>query len=219
VNGVHDMGGMQGFGPIQPENNEPVFHARWEGRVLAMRRLVSAIGKVRSSGFRVELESIPAAEYLSNSYYENWFKAFVEQLVHSGLITHEELGSGKAVKGPAGPVVALEPAEAAALPYRVPPAMMTAEVTRRFKVGQQVRTRNIHPVEHTRLPRYARGRIGVIDGERGVQAFPDTNAYARGENPQPVYSVRFAARELWGEQASARDAVYMDLWDSYLEPA
>ena len=97
--------------------------------------------------------------------------------------------------------------------------MLSVAVTPRFRIGQRVRARNMHPAGHTRLPRYVRGRNGVIDRDRGVQDFPDTSAYGLGENPQHVYSVRFAARELWGEQASSRDAVYMDLWDDYLEPA
>ena len=89
----------------------------------------------------------------------------------------------------------------------------------RFTVGQQVRARNIHPTGHTRLPRYARGKLGTIYLDHGVHVFPDTNAHALGEHPQHLYSVRFAARELWGEQASSRDAVYLDMWADYLECA
>ena len=85
--------------------------------------------------------------------------------------------------------------------------------------GQKVRARNTHPAGHTRLPRYVRGHVGSVELNRGVQAFPDTNVYGRGKNPQHVYSVRFAARELWGEEASSSDSVYLDLWDDYLEPA
>jgi len=92
-------------------------------------------------------------------------------------------------------------------------------VAARFQVGQPVRARNIHPDGHTRLPRYARGHVGTVDRDHGVYVFPDTNAHFLGEKPQHVYSVRFAARELWGDQASARDSVYIDLWDDYLEPA
>jgi nitrile hydratase len=219
MNGVHDMGGMHGFGPIRPEKNEPVFHARWEGRVIAMRRATAATGKLNPVGFRPAIESIPAADYLRMSYYEKWCAALIEQLVASGLVTRQEIESGKPAKGSAKAVPSLKPADAATLSFRVAPAMLNVAVTPRFRIGQRVRARNIHPPVHTRLPRYARGRFGVIERDRGVQAFPDTSAYGRGENPQHVYSVRFAARELWGEQASSHDAVYIDLWDDYLEPA
>ena len=218
MNGVHDMGGMQGFGPIRPEKNEPVFHARWEGRVLAMIRAVGATGKLRG-GSRPAIESIPAADYLRMSYYERFFTGLVERLIAGGLVTREEIESGKPAKGSVKGVPALQPAEAATLSFRVAPAMLNVAVTPRFKIGQRVRARNMHPMGHTRLPRYARGRTGVIERDRGVQAFPDTSVYELGVNPQHVYSVRFAARELWGEQASPRDAVYIDLWDDYLEPA
>jgi nitrile hydratase subunit beta len=92
-------------------------------------------------------------------------------------------------------------------------------VAARFRAGDRVRARNMHPVGHTRLPRYARGKLGTINADHGVFVFPDTNAHFLGENPQHLYSVRFAARELWGEQASARDSVFIDMWDDYLEPA
>jgi nitrile hydratase len=92
-------------------------------------------------------------------------------------------------------------------------------VSPRFQVGQRVRARNMHPIGHTRLPRYARGRLGTIGRDHGVYVFPDTNAHFLGEKPQHVYSVRFSARELWGEQAAPRDSVYVDMWDDYLEPA
>src|SRR5207247_2386251 len=125
--------------------------------------------------------------------------------------------SGKPAKASVKAVPALEPAEAAKLPFRVPQVMLSVAATPRFRIGQRVRARNLHPIGHTRLPRYARGRTGVIERQRGVQAFPDTSVYELGANPQHVYSVRFAARELWGEQASPNDAVYIDLWEDYLE--
>jgi len=218
MNGVHDMGGMQGFGPIRPEKNEPVFHAPWEGRALAMIRAVGVTGKLRLAS-RPAIESLPAADYLRMSYYERFFEGLVERMISSSLVTREEIESGKPGKGSVKGFPALKPAEAATLPFRVPPVMLSVAVTPRFTIGQRVRGRNIHPMGHTRLPRYARGRTGVIYQDRGVQALPDTSVYGRGENPQHVYCVRFAARELWGEQASLRDAVYIDLWEDYLEPS
>jgi nitrile hydratase len=218
MNGIHDMGGMHGLGPIRVEKNEPVFHARWEGRVIAMRRAVAAGGKI-ALGLREAIESIPAADYLRMSYYQRWFTALIEQLVASGLVTRAEIESGKPAKGSVKATPALTPADAATLSFRVAGAMLKVEVAPRFKTGQRVRARNIHPAGHTRLPRYVRGRTGVIEQDRGVQAFPDTHLTAPADTAQHVYSVRFTARELWGNQASPRDAVYLDLWDDYLESA
>ena len=218
MNGVHDMGGMHGLGPIQVEKNEPVFHARWEGRVIAMRRAVAAGGKI-TLGLREAIESIPAADYLRMSYYERWFAALIEQLVTSGAVTRAEIERGKAARGSVKATPALTPADAATLSFRVSGAMLKVEVAPRFKTGQRVRARNINPAGHTRLPRYVRGRTGVIEQDRGVQAFPDTQLTRPVDTAQHVYSVRFTARELWGNEASPRDAVYLDLWDDYLESA
>ena len=218
MNGVHDMGGMQDFGPIVPEKNEPVFHARWEGRLVAMRRVLAAAGKLPPT-FRPATESLLAGDYLGLSYYEKWYSAMVDLLTASGVVTREEISIGKPAKRSVKSTQAFKPAEAVTLPFQVPQVMLKTAVTTRYAIGQRVRARNINPTGHTRLPRYTRGRTGVVEQDRGVQALPDTNVYGRGENPQHVYSVRFAARELWGEQASARDSVYIDLWEDYLEPA
>jgi len=153
------------------------------------------------------------------SYYERWFTALIEQLVASGLVTRAEIASGKPAKGSIKATPALSAADAATLSFRVPGAMLRVEVAPRFRAGQRVRARKINPAGHTRLPRYARGRTGVIERDRGVQAFPDTHLTAPVASAQHVYLVRFTARELWGEAASPRDAVYLDLWDDYLEPA
>lgn len=218
MNGVHDMGGMQDFGLIQPEKNEPVFHEPWEGRVVAMIRAVGATGKMR--GFsRATIENIPPAEYLRMGYYERFLTALVERLVASGLVTRQEIESGKPAKGSAKVVPALRPLEAATISFRTAPAVAHPEVSPRFSTGDRVRARMMNPKGHTRLPRYARGRLGVITRDQGVQVFPDTNAAGLGQKPQHVYSVRFAAQELWGEEASVRDCVYIDLWEDYLEPA
>jgi nitrile hydratase len=220
MNGIHDMGGMHGMGPIHYEKNEPVFHARWEARTLALMRAVGATGKLRGvNNTRSVIESIPAADYLRMSYYERFFTALIERMVASGLVTRAEVNSGRPMKGSPKGVPALTAAEAPALPFRVAAASTMAEVAPRFQVGQRVRARNMHPAGHTRLPRYARSRMGTIERDQGVYAFPDTNAYSLGEKPQHVYSVRFSARELWGEQAKPQDTVYLDLWEDYLEPS
>lgn len=218
MNGVHDMGGMHGMGAIQVETNEPPFHARWEGRVIAIRRALTVSGKLHGN-FRSFIENIPAADYLRISYYEKWLTALVAQIIASGLATRAEIESSKPAKGSAKVKPALNAADAATLSFRAVPAVYHIDAPPRFQAGQRVRARNINPISHTRLPRYTRGKTGVIERTRSVQAFPDRSALGQDNRPQYVYLVRFAARELWGEQASPKDSVYIDLWDDYLEPA
>jgi nitrile hydratase len=219
MNGVHDMGGMHGMGPIQPEQNEPVFHEWWEGRVFALNRLVGAWGKWNTDAGRHQRELIPAPEYLRISYFEKFLVGMIELLVKSGLVTRDEIDSGKPARGS---TKASPPLTAETVPLFVSngmPASRNAPAAPKFRVGQAVRACNINPAGHTRLPRYARGRIGTIERDHGVFVFPDTNAHFLGEKPQHVYSVRFAARELWGQHASPQDAVYVNLWDDHLDPA
>jgi len=217
MNGIHDMGGMQDMGPIHYEKNEPVFHAPWEGRVYAMSAAVTATGKLRL-GLRPPMENLPAAEYLRMSYYELWLVSVRERLVASELVTRSEMDSGRAALGSTSAPLALSPTDAVAAIFRVP-ARRKETVTPQFQTGQRVRARNINPVTHTRLPRYARGKTGTVDRDHGVFAFPDTSDYSLGDKPQHSYSVRFSARELWGDQAAPQDVVYLDLYDDYLEPA
>ena len=219
MNGVHDMGGMHGMGPIIEEKNEPVFHNEWEGRIFAMTRAMGAWRKWNVDAVRHSNELVPPAEYLRMSYYERWMARLAELVVQSGLTTRAEIESGVPVAGSVKAVPALTADQAVALVAKRMPASRDVNVVARFQVGQRVRARNMHPLGHTRLPRYARGKFGTIDRDHGVFVFPDTNAHFLGEKPQHVYSVRFAARELWGESASPRDSVYVDLWDDYLEPA
>ena len=218
MNGVHDMGGMHGMGPIEHEQNEPVFHAAWEGRVYALSRVLRG-GNWNLDASRYEIEVLPPAEYLRMTYYERWFARLVAQLVASDDVTRSEIESGVPARGSATrtPEVTAASVVPATLFSRAP-SRRDVPIALQFKVGQKVRARNIHPTGHTRLPRYARGKIGVIAVDRGVFLFPDTNAHHLGEKPQHLYSVRFAARELWGEQASPRDSNYLDMWDDYLEP-
>lgn len=219
MNGVHDMGGMHGMGPIRREENEPVFHEAWEGRVLAMRRAMAAWGKWNIDVTRHEVELLAPDEYLRLSYYERQFVAFLEMLAKSGLVTRAELESGKPAEGSRKGTPVLTVEKAAALVSKGVPASRDVAAAARFRVGDRVRARNMHPAGHTRLPRYARGKLGVIERDHGVFVFPDTNAHFLGEQPEHVYSVRFAASELWGPQGAPRDFVYVDMWDDYLEPA
>jgi nitrile hydratase subunit beta len=220
MNGVHDMGGMHGMGPIQHEKDEPVFHAPWEGRTYAMTRVIRAGGgRQNLDNSRHQLELLPPAEYLRMSYYERWFVRLVNQLVKNALVTRAEIESGRAdPEAPkAKPAVTVD--MVATVIARWSSARRNVAVTPKFKVGQRVRARNINPIGHTRLPRYARGKRGVVVRDHGVFVFPDTNAEFAGEKPQHVYSVRFASRDLWGDQASPRDFVHLDLWDDYLDRA
>ena len=219
MNGVHDMGGMEGFGPVHHEKNEPVFHERWEARTYALNRAMRAWNKWNIDAGRYQIELIPPAEYLRMSYYEKWLTRLVELLVKHGFVTPEEIASGKAAPDSPKATPALTVEMASRPPSRDIPSSQDPSVAARFKVGQRVRARNIHPTGHTRLPRYARGKIGKITRDYGVFVFPDTNAHFLGEKRQHVYSVRFSSRELWGEKASPHDSVYVDMWDDYLERA
>ena len=219
MNGVHDLGGMQGMGPIEPEKNEPVFHWPWEGRAFAVTRAMGAWRKWNLDASRFQREQIAPVDYFRLSYYERWIVALVESMLKNSMVTQRELETGKADPASAKLAAPLTAEKAAILVSKGVPARRDVAVTPRFHEGQQVRTRNINPVQHTRLPRYARDKAGIIHRDHGGFVFPDTNALLLGEKPQHVYSVRFAARELWGEQASPRDSIYIDMWDDYLEPA
>jgi len=219
MNGVHDMGGMHGMGPIQYERNEPVFHERWESRAFALTLAMGAWGKWPIDASRHQRELISPAEYLLMSYYEKWIEGLVELLLKSGLVTGAEIDSGDPTSSSSKAIPPLTADNVPPLVAHGRPASRDTPVAPRFQVGQRVRARNMHPVGHTRLPRYARAKLGTIDRDHGVFVFPDTNAHLLGEKPQHLYSVRFATRELWGEHAAPHDAVYLDLWDDYLEPA
>jgi nitrile hydratase len=196
-----------------------VFHERWEARAFALALAMAAWRKWTLDGSRHQRELITAAEYLRISYYEKWLAGLVELLVKSGLVTSAEVESGKPILDSPKATPALIASAVPAMVAQGRPASREIPVEARFQVGQRVRARNMHPTGHTRLPRYARGKLGTIARDRGVFVFPDTNAHFLGEKPQHVYSVRFGASELWGEQGAAQDAVYIDMWDDYLEPA
>lgn len=215
MNGVHDMGGMHGMGPIVHEKNEPVFHEPWEGRVYALSRAMGGIRGWRSS--RHDIDMLPPADYLRMSYYEKWFARLVNLALKHGFVTRAELESGKADPTAPKGTPSLRP-EMVRVPVGPPTNLRrNLPIAARFKAGQSVRARNINPTGHTRLPRYARGKRGTIVKDHGVFVFPDTDVHDLGEKPQHEYTVRFTARELWGDQASPRDSVYIDMWEDYLE--
>lgn len=216
MNGVHDMGGMHGMGPVAPEADEPVFHHDWEARVHALNLASPTRGNIDAG--RHKLELIPPADYLRMSYYEKWLTRLEGLLLAGGFVTTEELASGRA-----------DPKAPKATPVRTAadvPAAMTGPYSyvreakaASFAVGDRVRARVIQPQGHTRLPRYVRGRTGVIERLHGAHVFPDSHAHGRGEDPHPLYTVTFAAQELWGPEAAAGDSVRLDLWEPYLERA
>jgi nitrile hydratase len=208
---------MQGLGRIEPEPEGHPFHHAWEGRVHAMS-LASPTRSNIDAG-RHQRELIPGAEYLRMSYYEKWFRSLSERLLEQGLVSPEEFASGRPAPGAvkATPRLAADAVEGAL--SRIGSYVREAPSPPKFAAGDTVRARNIHPDGHTRLPRYVRGRTGVIERLHGAHVFPDSNAHGKGEDPRPLYTVRFTARELWGEAADPRDSVSLDLWEPYLERA
>jgi len=219
MNGVHDMGGQQSTGPVVYEKDEPVFHASWEARIYALNRAMRAWRRWSLDTDRHALELMSPIDYLRMSYYERWVYRLEGQLVQYGLVSREEIESGQAAPGSTKASPPLTLATSDRWLDRGIASSADPEVRPLFEVSQRVRARNINPTGHTRLPRYARGKTGVIVRDHGVYLLPDSNAHFEGEKRQHVYSVRFAARELWGASASPRDSVHLDLWDDYLERA
>jgi nitrile hydratase len=217
MNGIHDLGGMQDMGPIRPEKAEPVFHAAWEGRMYALWMAVPGDWSISADRYQKEL--IAPADYLQMSYYEKIMTGLVDLMMKTNMVTPAEIQSGTPGAPAAPGVHVLKASEVASVVAKGAPSTRTVAAAPHFHAGQQVRARNINPVGHTRLPRYARGKVGTVARDHGVFVFSDTDAQGLGEKPQHVYSVRFVARDLWGEQAHAKDSVYVDLWDDHLEPA
>jgi nitrile hydratase beta subunit len=215
MNGAHDMGGMQDMGPISRGENEPVFHAEWERRMFALFNAVDVDWPYR----RTQIELIPPAEYLRMSYYEKWLAALPQILIKTGMASSAEIESGNSIGGTNTKWHVLSVAEVATwdVPERARPEKITAHT--QLHVGQRIRARNLNPVGHTRLPRYVRGKVGTIERDGGIEELQDTDILGLGDKRQHVYTVRFAARELWGDQANPRDAVYVDMWEGYLETA
>jgi nitrile hydratase len=218
MDGIHDMGGMDGFGKVVPEPNEPPFHEAWEGRVLAMQRALGYAGAWHIDVSRSAQERLPPQVYLTSSYYQRWELAMESNVTERGLADSDEIAAGHALR------------EGKPLMRKLTPDLVQQGMTRgsffrqaqapaRFKPGDRVRTRNIHPRTHTRLPRYARGRVGVIERQHGCHAFPDAVATDRGDDPQWLYTVVFDGRELWGADADPTLKVSIDAFEPYLDPA
>ena len=217
MDGIHDMGGMDGFGKVEVEPNEPPFHEKWEGRVMAMQRAMGYAGAWHIDHARYAQERIRPDIYLDATYYQKWALAMERNVVERGLADADELKAGHA----------LRPGKT--LPRKFTPGM-AANLTRgsfcrqqqapaRFKPGDRVRTKNMHPATHTRLPRYARDKVGVIEANNGCHMFPDSVASNLGDNPQWLYTVVFDGRELWGPDSDPTLKVSIEAFEPYLEPA
>jgi nitrile hydratase len=219
MNGVHDMGGMDGFGPVEAEPNEPVFHHDWEGRVMAMVRAVGANGGLNIDMQRFSREMLPPEVYLRSSYYKKWFLAFERTLIERGMVGEDEVAAGHTLRESM-------PLKRGTFSLTDVPRVETRGSFARepqapavFKPGDRVRARNINPVTHTRLPRYVRGHTGVIERNNGCHVFPDSAAHGHGDNPQWLYTVVFDGRELWGADTDPTVKVSIDAFEPYLELA
>jgi nitrile hydratase len=212
------MGGMEGLGSIEIEENEPVFHHDWERRVFAIN-----IGSLWATGpvdrIRHATERLDPAFYLTASYYEKWLASFELNFRDLGVLSDEEMASGEVQSefSLPHPTPSAEQYEGI-IRGGMPASRDTGRQEPRFQVGDTVLTINDQPHGHTRLPRYARGRTGTITIIHGTHVLPDTAAHDLGENPQPLYNVRFEGKELWGGSSTGSDCVYLDLWEDYLQP-
>ncbi len=222
MNGAHDLGGLHGFGRInpEPEAEEPVFHQKWEKRVFGLTLAAGFLGQWNIDMSRYSRERQNPIDYLRHTYYENWLTGLKKLLVETELVNPEELKAGQAAGAADESIrqLVLKAEEVAAVIAKGSPVAMTISTAPRFKSGESVRAVNRHPASHTRQPRYVRGRVGVIHEHHGAHVFPDRSAEGSKEG-RHLYSVRFTAEALWGKSTAGRNAVYVDLWEDYLEPA
>jgi nitrile hydratase beta subunit len=216
MDGAHDIGGVPGFGPVMPEADEPVFHAKWEGRIFAMTLAMGKPGGWNIDMSRSAREDLPREVYLTRTYFQIWLLGLERLLMDRDLVAPDEIETGQ-IKLPHKNVPALKADEVAGVLRRGGPSKREATQPARFAIGDRVRMKMINPPTHTRLPRYVRGHVGVIELLHGAHVFPDSNAAGKGEDPQWLYTVAFEGRELWGEESDSSVRVSVDAWDSYLE--
>lgn len=217
MNGAHDCGGMMGFGPVRPEAAEPVFHARWEARMFAVMCAAGDVGGWSLDEDRAACEAMHPGHYIASSYYEHWLHGLELLLARHGLASPAEIAAGRAT-APGKRLTPTAPGEV--WPALTAPGSYARKAGRppAFRPGDRVRARLLNPAHHTRLPRYLRGHAGEIVAWHGAHVFPDSHATGKGEDPQHLYTVRFAAAALWGSGSGARDSIHADLWEAYLEP-
>jgi nitrile hydratase len=241
MDGIHDLGGMHGFGPVRVERDEPVFHARWEGRVYALTGATGGSFAPNLDKFRHAIERLNPVEYLSAGYYGRWLRAIETRLVEAGELPASAVDrlarelavrpreSGDSPTEESSPREAAAPPAATAAAVALAPQRDAARPRSRFRrevdrppllhPGDAVRARNLHPSGHTRLPRYVRGKRGRVETIYAAYVFPDTHAHDLGEEPQYLYCVAFEGEELWGPQAEPGTSVRLDLFEPYLESA
>jgi nitrile hydratase len=219
MNGAHDMGGVDGFGAVMPEPNEPVFHGEWERRVLALTLAMARPGGWNIDMSRFAREDRSPTDYLSKSYYQIWLVGLERLMQERGLVMPDEIDAGRVLHPPKAGLPVLAPGDVEGMLRRGAPTEREATSKPLFAIGDRVRAKNIHPEGHIRLPRYVRGHVGVVELLHGSHVFADSNARGLGENPQQLYTVRFTGRELWGERGDAASSVSVDAWESYLERA
>ncbi len=217
MNGGQDLGGMQGFGPVIEEANEPHFHADWEARVMAMVVALGAAGQWNIDQSRHARETLSPGDYLTFPYYHIWLEGVQKLMLERGMVVEDELRDGRQSVDPVSVKRVLAVEDVNAVLMAGGPANRPEGHAAGFSVGDSVRTININPTGHTRLPRYARGKRGTVSAVLGYHVFPDSSGNGSGEDPQWLYQVRFAATELWGAQASLRDIVTLDLWEPHFE--
>jgi len=217
MNGAQDLGGMQSFGTIIIEPNEPLFHSEWERRAFALTLAMGATGSWNIDQSRHARECLDPVFYLSSSYYQIWTAGLETLMLERCHISRDDLETGKDVSNTTKPDRILQPQNVDAVLAAGAPASRKTVTKPLFKLGDRIHTINEHPPGHTRLPRYARGKSGFIDRIHGCHVFPDSSAHGKGENPHWLYSVRFEARELWGNSATVNSAVYVDCWEPYFE--
>ena len=219
MNGPQDLGGQMGFGPVVPEKDEPIFHAAWEKRALGVTLAAGAFGAWNLDESRHARESLHPAVYYAATYYEIWIRALEVLLKRHGFLSEADLAVGKAVDGTVAPKRVLKAADVPAVLAKGGPCDRPLAAPARFKAGERVRTKNFNPTGHTRLPRYARGKLGTVETVHEGFVLPDSNAHGKGENPERLYTVVFDGREVWGDEADPTLTVSIDAWEGYLEPA
>lgn len=222
MDGIHDLGGREGFGPVERETDEPAFHAHWEAVVFAMVGASQRAGAMLNlDQFRHAIERIEPRAYLDHGYYGRWLGGLETLLVEAGVLTQGEIDAAAQARGMSlDDLVAARPN---ASPDQVgyPPedanARRELSTSPRFQAGDRVRSAAHGVPGHTRLPAYIRGRLGTILTWHDGWVFPDSNAHGCGEAPVHLYTVSFAGDELWGAAAEPRVSVNIDLFEPYLE--
>jgi nitrile hydratase beta subunit len=218
VDGIHDMGGMQGFGPVHYDPDEPVFQENWHRRVFGMGALAARLSGTNQPAFRHAIERVHPLQYLSDGYYGRWLDGALNLLIDSGVVAPgavearaRKLAGEQDVAEPPDPTPNKPDYQATG-----PGSLREVDTPPRFAVGDRVRVKEMHPVGHTRLPHYVRSRTGTIERVQPAQLFPDTHAHFQGENPQHVYAVAFDWRDVWGPDGEAC-TIHVDLYENYLE--